>query len=98
MRVRGLPEFGGSSRFRDSTTTTGAPGTGRREADQGGGSELDTAVDLFPGSGAVTAAVASYVLHEARAGRLRAAPAAEAQRLRRSARAANDRRVAVLAA
>lgn len=60
--------------------------------------ELDTAGDLFPGSGAVTAAVASYVPHEAPAGRRRAAPAAEAQRMRRSARAANDRRAAVVAA
>lgn len=60
--------------------------------------ELDDVVDLFPGSGAVTAAIAAYVPHEVRDGRRRAAPAAEAQRLRRSARAANDRRAAVLAA
>jgi hypothetical protein len=59
--------------------------------------EVDDVVDLFPGTGSVAAAVATYPGHNGQPGR-RGAPAAEAQRLRRTARAADDRKAAVLAA
>ena len=57
---------------------------------------VDEVHDLFPGSGSVSEAVATYeVNHHPRQ---RRAPSAAAQRLRRTARAAGDRRPAVLAA
>lgn len=58
--------------------------------------DADQVVDAFPGSGAVAYAVATY---KPDAGlRRRYAPPVQSQQLRRTARAANGRRAAVLAA
>lgn len=57
----------------------------------------DELVDVFPGSGAVTASAATYA-PPAPSGRRRTAPPAQAQEVRRTARATTSRKAAVLAA
>lgn len=58
---------------------------------------VDDLVDVFPGSGAVTEAAATYAPPTV-SGRRRTAPPTQAQQVRRSARAADARKAAVLAA
>ncbi|WP_053353925.1 hypothetical protein [Leucobacter musarum] len=58
---------------------------------------VDDLTDIFPGSGAVTAAAATYVVPEG-AGRRRIAPPMQAQQVRRTARASSARKSAVIAA
>ncbi|GAC80826.1 Homeodomain-like domain-containing protein [Gordonia malaquae] len=58
----------------------------------------DAVDDLFPGSGAVAAAIETYRPPAPRAGRLRRPTGDKAQRLRSAARGAHSRKAAVLAA
>ncbi len=60
---------------------------------------IDELYDLFPGSGSVTAAVNSYRTRPSKTeSRQKSAPAIQAQQVRRTVRAVDGRRAAVLSA